>query len=317
MAMLAFPPTAAAREIDLNVMTFNVWKAEDDAEGRKQIVEVIRQSGADLIGLQEMNGDALQEVAKSLGYYAFDQHLDSEAILSRYRIVSTAPQRFGVEVEVEPGCNVWLFNTHLHHAPYGPYQLNGITYNEGRLYNPADSKHIEQVIADQVAARGDELQSVLRSVHESKCLTRQTPVFLTGDFNEPSHLDWTPASKRAGIHVAIVNWPTSSAVVAAGFRDSFRSIHPDVAKHVGRTWSPLYPAGYANHGDDARLQKHPVAEPQDRIDFIYFAGASVTAHKSLRSGPTGRDDHEELELPGYPSDHNAVTTRFVINVHDE
>ena len=39
------------------------------------------------------------------------------------------------------------------------------------------------------------------------------PVFLIGDFNEPSHLDWTAAAATAGQHFGwAVEWPTSNEV---------------------------------------------------------------------------------------------------------
>ena len=47
------------------------------------------------------------------------------------------------------------------------------------------------------------------------------PVFLTGDFNEPSHLDWTTAAANAKLCPLPVTWPSSKAVVDAGFVDAY------------------------------------------------------------------------------------------------
>ena len=69
------------------------------------------------------------------------------------------------------------------------------------------------------------------------------PVFLIGDFNEPSHLDWTQAAANAGLHFGKkVDWPTSRAVTNAGLTDSFRQLRPDEINDRGKTWTPGSPA---------------------------------------------------------------------------
>ncbi len=298
---------------ELRVMSFNVWTVEDSTAGRQGIINTIQQSGADVVGFQEMGTSALRSIANTLGYFYYDQGMGSEAILSRYPIVATAPNRYGAMIELAPGHEAWLFNTHLFHAPYGPYQLNGITYNGGKLYDPTIPENIPLVIRDQVSARGAEVQAILRSAKNAEAIPGDAPVFLTGDFNEPSHLDWTPAAVAAGVHVAAVDWPTSIAFTEAGFRDSWRELYPDVAAAPGRTWSPVYPSTYMNRGDNPRQQAGPVPEPQDRIDMVYFQGTGVTPLSSGRSGPVGGNVNEEWEIANYPSDHNSVTTTFLMS----
>jgi endonuclease/exonuclease/phosphatase family metal-dependent hydrolase len=305
-----FADFALCASVDVKVMSFNVWGAEDTAAGRERIVNTLRQAGADIIGFQEMGGGALATIASSMGYFSYDQQLGSEAILSRYRIVGSARDRYGALVELAPGHEAWIFNTHLNHAPYGPYQLNGIAYFGGRIYDPALPASIASVVNDQVAARDSELQAVLRSVTDSGAIASGLPVFVTGDFNEASHLDWTVAAAAAGVHATQVPWPASSAMAARGFTDSWRDVYPNEVTHPGRTWSPVYPSTYMNRGDNPAVQPQPVLEPQDRIDFVYYAGAGVTAVDSKRSGPVGGDIVEELEIANYPSDHNAVTSTF-------
>src|SRR4029079_8033446 len=54
------------------------------------------------------------------------------------------------------------------------------------------------------------------------------PVFLTGDFNEPSSLDYT--GDAVGTRKEItepVAWPVSEALFDHGFRDSYREVHDD------------------------------------------------------------------------------------------
>jgi hypothetical protein len=220
-------------------------------------------------------------------------------------------------LEFAPGHEAWVFNTHLFHAPYGPYQLNGIAYFGGRLYNPALPASITSVVNDQVAARGAQMQAVLKSATDSGAMTSGQPVFLTGDFNEASHLDWTAAAAAAQVHAAQVPWPASLAIAARGFKDSWREVYPNEVTHPGRTWSPVYPSTYINTGDGSVSQPRPVPEPQDRIDMVYYTGANLTPLDSKRSGPFGGDVVEELESENYPSDHNAVTSTFRLTGLDD
>jgi hypothetical protein len=162
-------PTPAADAI-VRVMSFNVWTAEDTPAGRQRILDTIRQSEADIVGLQEMDLGPLQEIAASLGYRTFNQALGSEMILTRYRTLAIAPNRYGALVELAPGHEAWIFNTHLFHAPYGPYQLNGIAYFGGRIYDPSMQSSITSVVADQIAARGTEMQGVLASASTTGAL---------------------------------------------------------------------------------------------------------------------------------------------------
>ncbi len=52
--LMTFVGRGMAGTVDLNVMSFNVWSAEDGATGRQRIINTIEQAGADLVGFQEM-----------------------------------------------------------------------------------------------------------------------------------------------------------------------------------------------------------------------------------------------------------------------
>ena len=84
----------------------------------------------------------------------------------------------------------------------------------------------------------------------SPAISSGSPVFLTGDFNEPSHLDWTQAAANAGLHFGKkVDWPTSHAVVNAGLN---RFVSPTAARRHQRSRQHL-DAGLA--GPDHRCQR--------------------------------------------------------------
>jgi hypothetical protein len=103
-----------------------------------------------------------------------------------------------------------------------------------------------------------------------------------------------------------VAWPVSSALLAAGFKDTFRLMHADPAAMPGATWSPVFRG----------------TEPQDRIDHIYLHGdvLSVTAANTFTTAvehTTGRwgSSAPQLAENSWPSDHAAVISTLLPTLH--
>jgi endonuclease/exonuclease/phosphatase family metal-dependent hydrolase len=272
---------AQPHNTSLKVATFNILHGgRNDGGPLLRTAEVIRASGADVVGIQESDGSA-GELARLLGWnyreFSFDRGTETgntdAAILTRFPITQTF--RSGIRVEIAPRQEAFVFNVHTRAYPYQPYDIR-----DGTISNES------QAIAAAKAARGEEIGDVLAEV--APLLAKGRAVFLTGDFNEPSHLDWTPAAAKARLHTFAVAWPTSAAVLAAGLRDSYRQLHPDEVADPGLTWT-------------SRPQANEV---HDRIDFVYFAGAGVKATDSKLLG--------EGDLAPYPSDHRAVVSTFQI-----
>jgi hypothetical protein len=178
-------------------------------------------------------------------------------------------------------------NVHLPSDPYGPYDVR-------------DGKTVEEVIKLEQDTRlpaAQERLDVLPALVEAGI-----PAFLTGDFNAPSHLDWTAATVGLRPHVLYpVAWPVSMAVEAAGFRDAYRELHPDPVKDPGLTWWAGRPLidGYPDP-----------SEPQDRIDIIYAAGASTTTDIKIvgeQGGP-----QVDLAVDPWGTDHRGVVGTFTV-----
>jgi hypothetical protein len=122
-------------------------------------------------------------------------------------------------------------------------------------------------------------------------LPEQTPVFITGDFNEPSYLDWTPRAARARTCPIPVAWPATKAVVEAGFVDAYRQADPDELAQRGLTWTPI------SSESDPR-------DRHDRIDFVFVGGGAV-AVKAVEVVGESQPPADIVVAP-YPSDHRAV-----------
>jgi endonuclease/exonuclease/phosphatase family metal-dependent hydrolase len=284
----AAQPSAAET---LRVMTFNLWQGgEEGKQPLTQTVKVIEAAKADLVGLQETAGlerggkrpDNARRIAEQLGWHYVDQG-GGTGVISRYKIDDQSAARLGVRVELPSGRKVWLFNVHFAHAPYQPYQLLKIPYADAPFIETA-----QQAVLEARKARGSQIAALL---NEIKNIGGESPaVLITGDFNEPSHFDWTKSVVFEGGCPLPVRWPTTVAVDDAGFTDAYRQTHPDPVKRPGYTWTPTTAA------DDPK-------DRHDRIDFV-FAGPGVKVTSAEIVGE--RADRADIVVKPYPSDHRAV-----------
>ena len=116
-------------------------------------------------------------------------------------------------------------------------------------------------------------------------------MFVFGDFNEPSELDWTDAAVAAGQQPVKVQWPTTHRLSEAGFVDTYRAVHPDPVAKPAYTWTP--------QGDEADPQDH-----HDRIDFAFAKADGLKVLDAAIVGETG--PRTDLASDPWPSDHRAV-----------
>ncbi len=305
----------------LRILSYNIYWGGHQKD-LEETIEVIRKSGADLVGIQENVNreyeDQTPQIAKALGFsYVRHAVLDAleefgakgnklrarwtqqagQSTLSRHPITAQSPGGSGIQVELPSIEKVWMFNTHLWHYPYAPYQLMNVGYYQGDSIDPDTPDAELQAINSARIAHETEINKVLWDI--KSILSSGEPVFLTGDFNEPSHLDWTTESAQAGLHPLKVSFPTSIQVTEAGLKDAFRELFPDPVTVPGFTW----PAGTYPETPDSS-----VADPEDRIDFIYFTGEKVQVKNVQRLGEAA--DTSDISFANYPSDHRAVLATF-------
>ena len=281
----------AAEDASLRVMSFNMWHGgEGGVLPLARTAGVIREAGADIVGVQEAYGrerdgvrpDNSKEVAAMLGWHHVDQG-DGKTILSRHEIVGLTPGKHGAEIRLPGGESMYLFNVHLFHAPYQPYQLLKIPYEDAPFLDKA-----EQLITAAQAARGEELAATLAEI--KPLLAQGKRVALTGDFNEPSHLDWTAKAVAAGTAPMEVAYPASKQVEKLGLLDAYRVVFPNEAKHTGHTWTPT------TKPDDP-------ADKHDRIDFVYVS-PNIKVEQCEVVGEAKA--HADIVVKPYPSDHRGV-----------
>jgi Endonuclease/Exonuclease/phosphatase family len=297
-ATLCFSLTASSgattlASIQLRVMSFNIFYGGDelnlqtgqfckDAAGcpetLDQVAVAIRASGADVVGLEEATMNTCP-LAQKLGWHCNPRN----QIISRYPIIDP-PGGNGLYVFVEPipGRVVAVSDVHLPADPYGPYEIR-------------DGATLAEVLQLENDLRVPDIQDELQALPPLGA--HGIPVFLTGDFNTPSHLDWTQAVADVRADVPFpVEWPVSRALTTAGFRDSFRVVHPDPVVKPGFTWTPGSPEG-------EKVEVH------DRIDWVLSIGATATASKVVGEGGNPNTD---IAVDPWPSDHRGIVSTFEV-----
>lgn len=277
----------------VRVMSFNIWVGgESGQQPIEQSAAVIKAARADVVGLQESYGreregvrrDAAALLAKQLGWSYFDQGDNDTGVISRYKIVGSTPKKWGVQLELPTGERFWLFNAHFAHAPYQPYQLLKIPYADAPFLDTA-----EEAVKSAREARESQVKSMLAEIEEVR--GDGTPIFVTGDFNEPPALDWTEAAHAAGLHPAVVCWPATAMLLEARFVDAYRTLYLDPVKQPGFTWTVLT-------AEDDPNDHH------DRIDFVFATRKNVELKSAEIVGE--RSERADIVVTPYPSDHRAV-----------
>jgi len=255
---------APAEPMRLDVLVYNVEYSGDESTDA-----VIREMDADIVGVLE-SYNRLPEMAENTGYPFYNVSLQ---LLSKYPIhePSGADGLYAL-IEVRPEEVVAFFNHHLDYVRYGP-----------RLLEKGMS--VDEVIASENDVRTSALEASVEKM--GSLIDQGYPVFLTGDFNEPSSLDYgeDTVGTRPGIDEPIP-WPVSELLLQTGLRDTYREVYPDPTENPGIT--------HVRSGD--------------RIDYLYAAGPSETLDSRL----VGKEGAEDVGMgfESWTSDHYAVVSSF-------
>jgi endonuclease/exonuclease/phosphatase family metal-dependent hydrolase len=265
--------------IALAVMQFNI-EYGGDGVAFASVGKAIRAAGADIVAIQE--GCAkMPDIAADLGWEYWDARTQ---VVSTYPLLSPVDISPGtILVEVAPGKVIGIVNVHPPSRGYGPTRLSR-------------GQTVDKVIRSEERVRGAALEPSLASARSLKA--QGIPVVLLGDFNAPSHRDWTPEMVGRRAHVKCsMNWPTSIAAEADGLTDVYRTVFPDPVRHPGLTWPATRPfvAGY-NPGR--------AGHPADRIDLMYVGGAiEPTAIRIVGEEGSPMSD---VTVSPWPTDHRAL-----------
>ncbi len=276
------PEQGYADHDQLRVLAWNIWHGGHrygQQVGLERVIDIIKASNADVIGLIETYGSG-EIIADSLGYY-FYLISSNLSIMSRFPILETVkafrPFNFGgAKLDLGGDQELLFLDTWLH---YLPDYLKAA--KEGKM-------SAEELIAAEGETRHSEIKQILTEMAPLLAEVSTRPVIMSGDFNSGSHLDWTPATKE--VHAGhVIEWPVSKAMTQAGFKDSYRELHLNPLLDLGLTWTPRAATSSDKYG------------LRDRIDYIYYMGDQLRPIESKVL-----DYHPIM----FPSDHAGVLTVF-------
>ena len=282
-------------------MTWNIWRGGEQVAFDK-VVEVIRGSNADIVAIQEAEGN-LERLARETGYTYYSRRLQ---LLSRFPLVDPQEVTRGERlvsgegefskpyawVEIARGHVVLVSNLHLPSDADGPEALrDGIVGDK-------DVHDSEQQI------RGSRVDTFCQTI-ETVIKAYDVQAFVLGDFNSPHHRDCPD-------QVCRVHWPATFIMEQHGFTDAYREKFPNVKTHPGLTWTTGYPAPFIKP-----------AEQLNRIDFVWYRTTSKRPVKPVNCfliGESGVHMHQgrhinagvEQSVTPWPSDHRAVVVDFQI-----
>ncbi|WP_190811167.1 endonuclease/exonuclease/phosphatase family protein [Flagellimonas sp. S3867] len=265
----------------IKVLSWNIWHGGHrygEVVGLERVIETIKATNADVIGLVETYGSG-EIIADALGYY-FYLISSNLSIMSRYPISETItaykPFNFGGAKLKIGKRDLIFFDTWLHYLPdYGKEVLEG-------------KKTTNELIEAEGETRHGEIKQIVKEITSYIKNSDKIPVIMAGDFNVGSHLDWTEYTKA--IHNnKVVEWPVSKEMTDSGFLDSYRELHINPLLDPGFTWTPRAATSSDKYG------------LRDRIDYIYYKGIGLNAIESKVI-----DYHPIM----FPSDHAGVITTF-------
>ena len=330
--------TTLPATIDLTVMTYNVRRSDlygwdtpetswynvealdgnDASHGSHWLLmargdataQSIIDIGADIVGLQEYEHGQTKDGQTDLqlrleaqsGQAWFYADPDSGSpVLSRYRIAEVSA--YGVKVQVTKDQAVWIYNHH--------YGL-GSDWNQSYIPYAAGNGYTEAEIIDFVSS-WDNWGSYMDALRDElePMLATDIPVFVTGDFNEPSHVDWTQAAADAGYIPLAVACPLSLLYTQElGMIDGYHQDRIQDGETEVSRWGYTWTSDGAGSWDD------------DRIDFVYHSGDGVEVIDALVVGDANTEFFglDDVNLKAWwdshyytVSDHRAVAVRYLLS----
>lgn len=319
------------QEKELRLLQLNIWQEGVMVKnGYEALADELARADADFVMLSEVRNykgtrfcDRIVASLKERGktYYSFYSY--DSGLLSKYPIVDSAvifPENgdhgsiYKLTADWE-GKRVCVYTAHLDYRNCAYYRVRG--YDGSTWDKMEPDTVVASLLADNVASQRDD--AIRLFIADAAKETAQGHlVFIGGDFNEPSHLDWTEATKDSADHRGVViPWTVSTLLTEAGYKDAYREMYPDPVKNPGYT----YPAD-SKDTEVSRLTWTPDADERERIDFIYYypqKGLSLLQANifgprgSIRNSMRMQENTEDIfiePLGVWPTDHKGVLVRL-------
>jgi len=308
LLLLLCPVPAEAGDGDsLRVLVWNAWRGGNEVEeGPEKVLQVIRDVDPDLVLMQEsydIDGERPtlgRWVAAELGWEAYQDKSPHLCVLSPRALDATffhhAWHGVGVRVRDEQGRGLVAWSIWIDYRAFLPYQLRDTPEMEDAELLKSESER---------SSRLSQARALLAEVERVAREDPDLPLLVGGDFNCPSHLDWTEDAARVFRNRRALQLPVSLAMVEAGFADTFRVVHPNPIHRPGITWTPLF------RGTGA-----PKAATFERIDRLYLRQPQPPTAWTLAPSDAWtlprvwEDDAIPTAERTFPSDHGALVVEL-------
>lgn len=305
---LAYSTEVPPQTNRLRVLVWNVLHGSNDVDnGPEKALQIIRESGADLVLLQESYDiDGARPklgawLAEQLGWSQWQgdsahlcvlTHLDLEA-----RFLHHPWHGVGAELRDSQGRTFIAWSIWIDWRAYITRELRDDP-------NISDDKLL--AAEDVRSSRLPQANAILAHLDEIGHRTTDVPVLVGGDWNTPSHLDWTEDTQRVYKHRRNLPLPVSLAMQDAGFMDTFRAVHPNPVQRPGITWSPMF------REHDGKVTGF------ERIDRLYLRNPARPRNGWILEPVSGHvlpeqweDNAVPIERRAFPSDHGALFMELV------
>ncbi len=334
LAFLLFLSACGVKK-DIRALQFNVWQEGTVVpKGFDAIADEVIRAKADLVAFSEVrnyNGtDFSQRIIEALAergvkYYgakSYDSGLIARYPISDYQALYPVKDDHGsitkAIVNVD-GVEIAFYSAHLDYLNCSYYDVRGYDGSSWeKLEKPQTNVDTLLAIGER-SMRDDAIKVFLADAKQEIKQGRQ--IILGGDFNEPSHLDWTKGTAQLyDHHGVVIHWTCSTLLTEAGFVDSYRKLYPNPIMHTGFT----YPSANKDMPIN-RLTWAPKSDERERIDFIYYypnprikvlRSIILGSDYSISRSKEVKEEGDEFMLPlgVWPSDHKALLTTFRLSM---
>ncbi|MFX0578697.1 endonuclease/exonuclease/phosphatase family protein [Nocardia nepalensis] len=296
LAAEAVLSAAAIAVREIRVLALNTWHSGSKvANGIQLITDLIISTQASIVLLSEAT-EATTAVAAELArrgreFNAVPSH--DTGILSVFPVEDSADRRWMVKARLNiDGKRLTVYSAHLEYRwyacnlprGYGPGVPAPGEFAEHEWNRLPAGPVTDPAVIRRINAASGRPEVISDFLADAKAeIAEGASVIIGGDLNEPSLLDWTPATAKMFDHNGVVSeWETTRRLQQAGFVDAYRSMYPDPATHPGSTW----PSDNVDV-DVSELAWAPAADERDRVDYIFARGAALRLSAVGIIGPRG------------------------------
>ncbi|MCM1482869.1 MAG: endonuclease/exonuclease/phosphatase family protein [Muribaculaceae bacterium] len=317
----------AAGDGDVKVLQWNIWQEGTMvAGGAEAIADEIARLEPDFVTLSEVRNyggrDYTASLVKALAdrgkeYHSFRSY--DSGLLSKYPITDSLV----VFPEKDDHGSIYrltaakderefaVYTAHLDYRDCAYYNVRGYDGSTWKEIEP-DTDSVRVMRRNDASQRDDAIRAFLDCA--SRDVAEGRVVILGGDFNEPSHLDWTQATAHMFDHHGLVlPWTVTSLLDKAGYVDTYRTLYPDPVTHPGFTYPSDCPSI-----PPSKVTWAPKSDERERIDYIFLSPDSGLEVKDADIfGPRGSVVRSRVwdeigldrfvePLDVWPTDHKGV-----------